>query len=658
MHRRITTIKRPVFFFHILETLGGAFEQFFLAPGRGELKRLKPASPARFFLWVAPVIFLLFNLATPPLQAPDEFSHLYRAYQVSEGHLLPVKEQNRLGGYMPAGLIDFMEEYKQPAYIFNYTLRYQDIRNSFKIDLAAEERKFQDFANTAYYSPVSYLPQAAALFVLRQFNCPPALLYYGGRIFVFLIWLFCMYRVIQMLPVFKWLFCALLLLPMHGYIANSFSADTVTNILSFLFIAHTLKHIFVSKRITGRHLLVLALLLVLLALAKVVYVGLVVLLFAIPAYKFNNKTQRFLALGGLFLLSATLAGLWSQAVMKLYIPFKDYNPAYRDVACLSPCGDYYAQQQYIASHGLYFFRVIWHSLTDHPATYLRGYAGVFGNGDIGLPGWIYGAVYSLILLLALTEKNEFRLTRTQKVLFLVAAMAAFVLLILSQHLIWDCVGEGVVDMVQGRYLIPLFPLLLLPLSTTYLQFRLSPGWLVLICIVLLNVYSSFVIYQRFFVGPKAEKTELFCDAEEVDAYGGFKTTGQDAWFQGAASRSRSQQRSGTFSAELSPASPFCFTYKFGGLRRGDLVEVEAWQKGSGALLVVAGKAAACSDFYFANTLKSYSDGDGWQRIRNVCPVAWDCDGAEMAVYAWNPGKEPVYLDDIRLKVTRFAKQEQ
>src|SRR5262249_29913195 len=153
-----------------------------------------------------------------------------------------------------------------------------------------------------------------------------------------------------------------------------------------------------------------------------------------------------------------LSGLWSEAVMKLYIPIREYNPAYSHLAFLSPCGDYYAQQAYILSHGFYFLKVIWHSLADHPNTYLSGYAGVFGNGDIGLPTWLYVVTYSVIIFLVLTEKNTFHFTALQKLFLFLSAACAFVLLALSQHLIWDCPGEGVVDMIQGRYLIPILPL--------------------------------------------------------------------------------------------------------------------------------------------------------------------------------------------------------
>lgn len=619
--------------------------------------RFENINPASFFVVAALLMGALLSLVTPPLQAPDEFSHFYRSYQVAEGHFLPLKQDQRLGGNIPEGINDFIEQYKQPAYIYRYTFSYRELARSFKIDLQPEDRKFRDFANTAYYSPVSYLPQSLMMAMLRPFNAPPALLYYAGRLFVFFIWLFCLYRVIVFVPVFKWLFTFLALLPMNLYVANSFSADTVTNILSFLFIALTLQHIFVTPRITARHLLLLALVLALLALAKVVYIGLVLLLFAIPGHKFNSRAQRLLGLGLLFLLSAFLSGLWSEAVMKLYIPIKDYNPDYSNLAFLSPCGDYYAQQAYILSHGLYFFKVIWHSLADHPNTYLSGYVGVFGNGDIGLPTWLYVISYTVIVFLVLTEKNKYHFTRAQKLFLLLSAMAAFTLLVLSQHLIWDCPGEGVVDMIQGRYLVPVFPLLFLLFSNTRLQLRVNPSLLVLPVIALLSTYSCWVIYGRYFIGQPAQVTELYCNTEETDTYHAFKTSDPAICLGNGSCQSTTEHRSGTASALLDQASPFCFTYWFKHLHKGDVIEAEAWQKGKGGLLVLSARQPGCKDFYFAAALRGHRDKNGWLRIRNICELTLDCDSAEVAFYAWNPGKDSVYLDDVKLTVKKFGRNQ-
>jgi uncharacterized membrane protein len=97
-----------------------------------------------------------------------------------------------------------------------------------------------------------------------------------------------------MIPICKWLFTFLILLPMNIYISNSFSADTMTNILSLAFIVFVLKYSFDDKLFTKKRLFILLLTGVLLALSKIVYVGLILSFFVIPLAKFSSKKQFFI----------------------------------------------------------------------------------------------------------------------------------------------------------------------------------------------------------------------------------------------------------------------------------------------------------------------------------------------------------------------------
>ncbi len=627
--------------------MSGREQNFFM------LKYFKHLNPSSFFIVTAVFLELLLNVVTPPLQAPDEFSHFYRAYQIAEGHWLPQKIDQRLGGDMPRGLIDFSNQHRNSAYNMEYTLSHREIWNSCKIRLHEEERQFQDFANTSYYSPVSYLPQAFSLFVLKKLSNSVGVLYYGSRVFTFLVWLFCMFFVIKTLPVYKWLFTLLILLPMHPYVTNSFSADTVTNILSFLFISIVLKHVFESEKIKLGDLLLLFTIAGLLVLAKVVYIGIIFMVLLIPRGKFNTGPMRVFTLAALFVFSLCLLVAWSRTIMQFYIPIKDYNPAFKDVASLSPCGDYYAQQDYILHHGFYFFKVIFNSLFSHPGTYFSGYIGVFGNGDIGMPVWLYFVSYAFIFVLAITEKNEFSFTKVQKLVLIAAAFMAYVLLLLSQHLIWDCVGEGIVDLVQGRYLIPLFPLLFMVPENKIPALKFNLNGPTVFLILFLNLYACLLIYQRFFTGKAADKREFYCNTEELDAYGAFKTNDPQVFLSNGNCISSAVHRSGTHSALITPASPFCFTYRFNDLKPGDLIEIEAWEKGKGALLVIAGAQKNCGDFYFAGTYNSYEDEAGWLRIKNAYQVKPACDSLKIEIYVWNPGKTDIYIDDLRARITKF-----
>ena len=58
----------------------------------------------RIFLWIAALFGVLYIFITPPFQAPDEFFHFYRIYQLSEGQVLAIKEGNQVGGPLPRSL--------------------------------------------------------------------------------------------------------------------------------------------------------------------------------------------------------------------------------------------------------------------------------------------------------------------------------------------------------------------------------------------------------------------------------------------------------------------------------------------------------------------------------------------------------------------------
>lgn len=612
-------------------------------------KRLTPRS---FFIISSVILWFVYTLVTPPLQSPDEFNHFYRAYQISEGHFLPVKNGKRLGGFMPLGIIRFTESYRPSAGIIEYTTTRSEIINTFKIELDTGRQQFADFVNTSYYSPVSYIPHAFAIFILRQFSDSVGLLYYGGRLFTFITWMLFMLFVLKLLPIQCWLFTVLMLLPMHIYVVNSFSADTVSIILSFVFIALVLNTAFSEQQITNRRLLQFACVLVLLALAKVVYVGVIVLLLIIPSKNFKNTSHQIMSLLLLVIIVAFTCIAWSNTVMSFYMLYKDYDADFRDLGSgISICGNYQEQKQYILNNGFYFFTVIYNSLFRHPHTYLSGLIGYFGNSDVFLPNWIYVLSYPVIVLVASIEKKTIHLNFYQKIILFSAATTSFVLLLLSQHLIWDCVGEGIVDLVQGRYLIPLVPLIFLLFPSLSIN-RINIVAVIAVFVIFINAYSANVINQRYFVGNDYDRTEFYCDAEDDNGSGLFLTTEKNILLEGANSKTSLQHRSGISSLRLNPDSPFGFNHKLSNLKAGDLIEVEAWQKGEGARLVFSGGKAGCKDFYASPMYESYSE-NGWRRIKSVFIVDLKCEDMNGVFYVWSPSKGNVFIDDLRFTHKRL-----
>ncbi len=608
--------------------------------------------PQRFFVYAALIIGLAYNLITPPLQAPDEFNHFYRAWQIADGHFLPERTPHRLGGNIPTSLTAFALPYFYAATNLNYNLDKEKIMHSSEVAFSDTPFVFKDFPNTAYYAPISYLPQALGIFVAKQFKCSVFIIYYAGRLSAFLFWLIIMFNVIKIVPHFKWLFTVLVLLPMDLYVTSSFSADTVTNCFSFLFISLVLKHTFNKNNLKIKDLLALLFLAVLMSFAKVVYVGLVFLLFLIPSVSFKGQFRRFAALAVIGVCCLCSVFLWSSVIMDYYITFPEYDPAHTYYIGISTCGDYYAQKHYILNHGFYFLKVIWRSVINHPWQHLSSYIGVFGQLDIPMSSFSTIISLCFISFLALSEPQPFIFRFSQKVIILLSVILSSVLLILSQHLIWDCVGEGIVDFIQGRYLIPLFPLLFILIGYSKFRMQVAPVIMISLFIFSINFYSCVLIYNRFYSERLSVKQSFTCDFEKKNERGFFITS--DPHIQlGGGFRDSSQAISGRFSGLLTPPSAsgteFGFGFRFNTLKPGDLIEVEALQKGLGNL-VISGADSACKNFYMSGSSYAPSQRPDWTRVFLVFTVYEKYDKCNFSFYVWNPSPEKLLIDDLKFSI--------
>lgn len=623
------------------------------------LNLLNKIKPWNFFVFAAIVFEIVFTIVTPPLQAPDEFNHFYRAYQVADGHFLPERTKNRLGGEIPVCFNEFTAPYFYAFTNLKYVLYGQEVQDAASVQFTDSVTEFKDFPNTAYYSPVSYAPQALAMAIVKQFNCSVTAIYYAGRIGGFLFWLVIMFLVIKIVPLYKWLFATLILLPMNLYLANSLSADTVTNCLGFLFVALVLKYAFSESKITKKQLLLLLLIIILIGLAKVVYVGAIVLLLIIPANKFTSNSARYISVSIIFAIASVIVFLWSATIMKFYITYAEYDPKHNFFIGLSSCANYHAQKAYILEHGFYFFTVIYNSIFRHPEQFLMGYIGVFGQSDTPMPNIVYYGAYIFILFLAVTEYNKHQFNIRQKIIIFAGAFGSFVLLLLSQHLIWDCIGEGIVDMVQGRYLIPIFPFLFILFSSTKFKIKYPSLLFIFLFVFTINSYAARKIYYRFYVESYTSKIEFFCDFEQKDSLIYFKTTDPKIRLTAASMQVADTSFSGKYSAYLPPPSQynlqFGFGYEFKDLKYGDMVELEVWQKGTGGMLVIEGKGKNCKKFFLASKEHSSIEINGWNKLYSRFTMTEKCDSSDVKFFIWNPTDKKLYFDHLNFRIKKYDK---
>ncbi|MCC6370539.1 MAG: DUF2142 domain-containing protein [Bacteroidia bacterium] len=610
------------------------------------IKHIKPAS---FFLWIGLFFGSLHFFINPPLQAPDEFNHFCRAYQVSKGQFIAEKTNHRLGGHLPKSFQSFFVTYRfaatHPEYRFNSFL--PDETSTTKLN--ADSLVFTDFANTSYYSAVSYAPQALIMLVLRPFVASPAALYFTGRFFVFLFWLLGIYFAIKRSPVFKWLLCLLALLPMNLLIANSFSADNVTNVLAFWWIAWVLHLAYNQEPLTGKKQLFLMLLAAALALAKLVYVGLFILLLLIPASNFKNRKQQFLSFAFITLPAMVLAWWWSGVAAVLYIPFSDYDPEHVQYATLAQGNNYSEQLKLILSDKTYFLKVIYNSIFNSNQIYLSSYIGVFGAYmAYQLPLWLYVMAYSGILIITLSIETPVAFSTKHRLIFFGSAFVTLVLLLFSLHLIWDPVGSGFVWLLQGRYLVPIVPLFLISLSGSLNCFSNLPKLVVIVATFAVNSAAAHCIYKQFIAEKHPFVYRAFSGMEEKNDTGDFVSNNPLIWFANQSNQSSIQKRHGNYSAMLCSTAPFGLACELKNVCYDDIIEVDFWKKGNGGVAIIAGGGKNCKEYTAPNAGYDFVDEKGWKKVHYLLHITSVCDSSKATFYMYQPDNDTVFVDDIKL----------
>ncbi len=266
------------------------------------LKRPSWPEPSRVFSILAPILGLLFLALTPPFQVPDEPEHFYRAYQLSEGGIRGRAERDggmpRAGGVLPKSLKSVAESAMGDiAHNESVKANLAEIRRALAMPLAPHDRSFLDFPTTVLYSPVPYLPQAAAAAAGRLVKAHPLALLYLMRLANLLAWLLLAGAAIKTTPVFQWVFMLLALAPMSLAQAASASADAVTNGAAFLFIALVLRAALGGAPAANRRArLSIVALAVSISLCKPVYAILPLFVFIIPAARLGGPKGKELSL--------------------------------------------------------------------------------------------------------------------------------------------------------------------------------------------------------------------------------------------------------------------------------------------------------------------------------------------------------------------------
>lgn len=405
------------------------------------------------FIVLALVFGILFAVINAPFQDPDEPIHFYRAYQISTGQIFEQKNGKSIGGYLPENLIKTSQELPK-----GITANYQKkqsiskLKEYFNLNLKSNKVVFQDFRSANIYSFIVYIPQSIGINIAKILNLSALYMMYFGRVCNLIFWTIAVFFTIKLMPFKKNLMAFLALTPMNLYQASSLSADTMTNAMAFLSIALVLKYAFEGKDILRKkQVLAMIVAFTLLAFSKRIYFVMCILFFIIPKEKFESTKQRIIMF--LILLGACLTSLISVSLVSAVLGIKVSAGSYTQ-----------GQIQFVLLHPFNYIIILLRTFYVKGFSYVISFIGVFGWLDTVLSIKLY-YFYILALVLILIGENTLIKESKDRIIITGVFLINIGLIMSALYVSWTPKAASIVNGIQGRYFIPIMPLLLLMLGT-------------------------------------------------------------------------------------------------------------------------------------------------------------------------------------------------
>lgn len=418
------------------------------------------AKPEKVFLFAGSILAVLYMLLIPPLAVPDEESHIVEAYYYSNIWMGKENAPN------DNTLLD--AETARAMHIFRATpslMEYDNLRS--EVFRTEREEGVSEAGRFFNYSPaLTYLPGILSLTVGRLLGLNGVLLLYLGRIGYILWYLFMMYWFIRLMPFAKAAAFTLAILPITIQQCCSYSYDAVVIAVAFVYLAILFQLLYVDKPIQKWQMILYTLCIFILSMSKGgTYLSLCLLTVLIPISRFTSKKRKWQFVVSEGMLSL-ITFLWNTMGYVMFVAAPTAEQA---------AGTYLGEEARGAA-GL---------LADPIGFLILAMRTFFRSGDgfietmLGMQlGWlnidvsrfvIYGMLLLMIIAVLQTEnikgQKDIVVTTGQKALYFFGSAVSVGIVMASMFMSWtpkDAIG---IEGVQGRYFLPLLPVLLLLFRT-------------------------------------------------------------------------------------------------------------------------------------------------------------------------------------------------
>ena len=290
----------------------------FSITGKKRLAAGQIFSPENLFVVIGYLFGLSLVFANPPFHSNDEDRHFYNSYFLSTGQIRPVQHENQIGGYLPYNLHEVCETFQGIPFNKGARISPAKLKEMKSVPLRDSVKVFYD--NPSYRTnPVPYMPFVIGIWIARAVNSNPIHLLWGARIAGLIVYLLIVFYAIKIIPVHKYVLLAVALTPMTLFQAASVGYDVLSMSLSFLIIALALKYAFQEKKIQTRQVVLFLCIVLLHCFAKPGYFLVPFLFFIIPGKNIGSAKKTAAVFACLVIICFLPSITWGSYLSSLHL---------------------------------------------------------------------------------------------------------------------------------------------------------------------------------------------------------------------------------------------------------------------------------------------------------------------------------------------------
>lgn len=444
-------------------------------------------------------------LFLPPFQVMDEHQHFQKAYGITEGYVFCIRNQdNKPGIYAPTNIANAPKVLDVSEVPYNSTMqvseRNMEIRSRIKAGGGSAFIQ-HPFCESP---PWSTFPPALGIGIARMFDLPILAMVHLGRIINLLVAVVLIFFAIRITPVGKRFFFITAALPMFMQQISSLSLDAFHYSSLFLFTAWTLKLSRSEEPFDWKKLALYTLFSIFAIHAKLGFIFMIGLVLLLPWKKFPSKkmyaafTAGFAALH--FLLFVLIRNLLS-------------------VSDLANQGAINREEQiaYAISHPFDFLYAVAHSIGMYFDFYWKNMLGILGWTDASLLTLHYVLII-FVLATVITMKSEDKVTIKDRGVLSITWILVMLSIFGALYAISTPVGDNYVHLVQGKYFLPVFPLLLLAISQIPIK-----KWIQKVFLVVFLITNVALVYhaldKRYYASVEVPTSSIETVQDWIDVDG-------------------------------------------------------------------------------------------------------------------------------------------